>query len=46
MTNKDIVARNDITLINGKNVLTGEYEISQAFNKNFSEIVKKLRKQI
>ena len=29
MTNKGMVASNDITLIEGKNVITDEYEISQ-----------------
>ena len=29
MTNKGVIASNDITLIEGKNVITDEYEISQ-----------------
>ena len=32
MTNKGMIDSNDITLIEGKNVITDEYEISQTFN--------------
>ena len=32
---------NDITLIEGKNVITDEYEISQTFNKHYVNIVEK-----
>ena len=41
LTNKRIVASNDITLIEGKNVITDEYEISQTFNKYYINIVEK-----
>ena len=41
LTNKRIVASNDITLIEGKNVITDEYEISQTFNKHYINIVEK-----
>ena len=41
MTNKGMVARNDITLIEGENVIIDEYEISQAFNKYYINIVEK-----
>ena len=40
MTNKGMVASNDIT-IEGKNVITDEYEISQTFNKHYINIVEK-----
>ena len=33
MTNKGMIASNDINLIEGKNVITDDYEISQKFNK-------------
>ena len=36
-----MVASNDITLIEGKNVITDEYEISQTFNKHYINIVEK-----
>ena len=36
-----MVASNDITLIEGKNVITDEYEISQTFNKYYINIVEK-----
>ena len=39
MTNKVMVASNYITLIEGKNVITQEYEISQTFNKHYINIV-------
>ena len=42
MTNKGMIANKDITLIDGKNVITDEYEISQIFNKHCR---KKLRKR-
>ena len=41
MTNKRINASNDITLIEGKSVITDEYEISQTFNKHYINIVEK-----
>ena len=41
MTNKGMIASNDITLIDGKNVIPDEYEISQIFNKRYINIVKK-----
>ena len=41
MTNKGMVASNDITLIEGKNVTTDEYEISQTYNKHYINIVEK-----
>ena len=41
MTNKYMVASNDITLIEGKNVITDEYEISQTFNTYYINIVEK-----
>ena len=41
MANKYMVASNDITLIEGKNVVTDEYEISQTFNKYYINIVEK-----
>ena len=34
MTNKGMVAGNDINLIDGKNIITDEYELSQKFNKH------------
>ena len=45
MTNNGIIASIDITLIEGKNVITDQYEISQTFNKHHINIVKKLWKQ-
>ena len=41
MTNKGMIASNDITLIEGKNVITDEYEISRTFNKHYIDIVEK-----
>ena len=41
MTNKGMIASNNITLIEGKNVITDEYKISQTFNKHYIIIVKK-----
>ena len=41
MANKDMIASNDITLIDGKNVITDEYEISQTFNKHYINIIEK-----
>ena len=35
MTNKGTVASNDITLIEGKNIITEEYEISQTYCKHY-----------
>ena len=36
-----MIASNDITLIEEKNVITDEYEISQTFNKHYINIFKK-----
>ena len=36
-----MIANKDITLINRKNVITDEYEISQIFNKHYINIVEK-----
>ena len=36
-----MIANNDITLIDGENVITDEYEISQTFNKHYINIVEK-----
>ena len=41
MTNKGMIASNDIILTDGKNVITNEYEISQTFNKHYINIVEK-----
>ena len=41
MINKAKIASNDITLIDGKNVITDEYEISQTFNRPYINIVEK-----
>ena len=41
MTNKDMIANRDITLIDGKNVITDEYELSQIFNKHYINIFEK-----
>ena len=41
MTDKRMVASNNITLIEGKNAITDEYEISQTFNKHYINIVEK-----
>ena len=41
MTNKGMIASNVITLIEGKNVITDEYEISQTFNRHYINIVEK-----
>ena len=41
MTNTGMVASNDLTLIEGKNVITDEYEISQTFNKHYINIAEK-----
>ena len=41
MTNKGMIANKDITLIDGKNVITDEYELSQIFNKHYINIVEK-----
>ena len=41
MTNKGMIANKDITLIDGENVITDEYEISQIFNKHYINIVEK-----
>ena len=41
MANKSMIASNDITLIEGKNVITDEYEISQTFSKRYINIVEK-----
>ena len=36
-----MIASNNITLIEGKNVITDEYKISQTFNKHYINIVEK-----
>ena len=41
MTNKGMIANKDITVIDGKNVITDEYELSQIFNKHYINIVEK-----
>ena len=41
MTNKGMVASNDIFLIERKNAITDEYEILQAFNKQYINIIEK-----
>ena len=41
MTNKGMIASNNITLTEGKNVITDEYKISQTFNKHYINIVEK-----
>ena len=41
LTNKGMVTRNDITLIEGKNVITDEHEISHTFSKHYINIVEK-----
>ena len=41
MTNKGMIASNNITLTEGKNVITDEYKISQTFNKYYIKIVEK-----
>ena len=41
MTNKGMTASNNITLTEGKNVITEKYEISQTFNKRYINIVEK-----
>ena len=41
MTNKGMIANKDITLIDRKNVITDEYELSQIFNKHYINIVEK-----
>ena len=44
MPNKAMVASNDITLIDGKNVITDEYEISQTFNKHYINTINSVEK--
>ena len=41
MANKGIIASSDITLFEGENVITDEYEISQTFNKHYINVVEK-----
>ena len=41
MTNEGMISSNDITLTDGKNVITDEYEISKAFNKHCINLVEK-----
>ena len=41
MANKDMIANNDITLAEGKNIIIDEFEISQTFNKHYINIVEK-----
>ena len=46
MANKGMVVSNDITLIEGKNVIIDEYVIPQTFNKHYINTVeKKMQKQ-
>ena len=41
MTNKGMITSSDVSLIEGNNVATDEYEISQTFNKHYINIVEK-----
>ena len=41
MTNKGMIANKDITLIDDKNVITDEHELSQIFNKHYIKIAEK-----
>ena len=41
MANKGMVVSNEITLIEGKNVIIDEYVISQTFNKHYINNVEK-----
>ena len=41
MTKKGMIVINGITLTEGKNVITDEYEISQTFNKHYINIAEK-----
>ena len=41
MAYEAMIASNDITLIDGKSVITDEYEISKKFNKHYINIVEK-----
>ena len=41
MTNKSTIANNDITLIDGKNVATDEYDISQNLTNTLLTLSKK-----
>ena len=41
MKNNGMIASNEITLIEGKYVITDEYEISQTFKKHYVNIVEK-----
>ena len=41
MTNKCMIDNNDIILIEGENVITDEYEISQTFNKHYINFAEK-----
>ena len=41
MAYEAMIASNDITLIDGKNVITDEYEISKKFNEHYINIVGK-----
>ena len=41
MTNKGMIASNDTILIEGKNVIKDEYEVSHTFNKHCINIVEK-----
>ena len=44
MTNEGMISSNDITLTDGKNVITDEYEISKAFNKHCINLGEKVAK--
>ena len=41
MKNKGMIASNDITIIDGENVITDQYEIAKGFNKHCVNIVEK-----
>ena len=41
ITDKGMIASNDVTSIEGENVITDEYEVSQTFNKHYINIVEK-----
>ena len=41
MANKGMIANKDITLIDDKNVITDEHELSQIFNKHYIKIAEK-----
>ena len=41
LISKGMIASNDITLIDGKNIITDVYEISKSLNKHYINIVEK-----